>query len=96
MAGTALALGVGILIGRLYWLQVVKYDEYRMEAAIQQLKDVTITPTRGEIYDANGSVLAKSSIVWTYCGGPKQIKAPTAAEGDTRTKPPDGWNGCAP
>lgn len=84
VAGTALALGVGILIGRLYWLQVVKYDEYRMEAAIQQLKDVTITPTRGEIYDANGSVLAKSSIVWTIAVDPSQIKAPTAAEGDTR------------
>ena len=82
--GTVFMLGVCILIGRLYWLQVVKHEEYRIEAAKQQLKDVSITPSRGEIYDANGIVLAKSSIVWTIAADPSQIKAPKAAEGDLR------------
>lgn len=85
MIGCAFALGASVLIGRLYWLQVVNYDEFSVKAANQQLKDVTITPTRGEIYDATGKVLAKSSIVWTIAADPSQITAPKAQEGDTRS-----------
>ncbi|WP_283128543.1 penicillin-binding transpeptidase domain-containing protein, partial [Allofournierella massiliensis] len=40
--------------------------------------------TRGQIYDANGKVLAKSSIVWTIAADPSQISAPKAEEGDER------------
>ena len=61
----AFACGAAILVGRLAWLQIAMHDEYRIQAANQQLKDVAVTPTRGQIYDANGKVLAKSSIVWT-------------------------------
>jgi stage V sporulation protein D (sporulation-specific penicillin-binding protein) len=70
MLGGAFVLGASILIGRLYWLQITKYDEYSVKAANQQLKDVSVTATRGEIYDANGKVLAKSSIVWTIAADP--------------------------
>lgn len=85
MLGGAFVLGASILIGRLYWLQITKYDEYSVKAANQQLKDVSVTATRGEIYDANGKVLAKSSIVWTIAADPSQITPLKAAEGDTRT-----------
>lgn len=85
MLGCAFVLGASILIGRLYWIQVIKHDEYRVKAANQQLKDVAVTPTRGEIYDANGKVLAKSSIVWTIAADPSQITPIKAEEGDTRT-----------
>lgn len=81
----AFAAGVAILIGRLAWLQIVMHDEYRIQAANQQLKDVAVTPTRGQIYDANGKVLAKSSIVWTIAADPSQISAPKAEEGDERS-----------
>lgn len=80
----AFAFGAAILIGRLAWLQIAKHDEYRIQAANQQLKDVAVTPTRGQIYDANGKVLAKSSIVWTIAADPSQISALKAAEGDER------------
>lgn len=85
MLGGAFVLGMCILVGRLYWIQVVKHDEYRIKAANQQLKDVSVTPTRGQIYDATGKVLAKSSIVWTIAADPSQINPPKAAEGDTRS-----------
>lgn len=81
----AFAFGAAILIGRLAWLQIVKHDEYRIQAANQQLKDVAVTPTRGQIYDANGKVLAKSSIVWTIAADPSQISALKAEEGDERS-----------
>ncbi len=85
MLGGAFVLGACVLIGRLYWLQIVKHDEYRIQAANQQLKDVAVTPTRGQIYDATGKVLAKSSIVWTIAADPSQISALKAAEGDERS-----------
>lgn len=81
----AFAFGAAILIGRLAWLQIIKHDEYRIQAANQQLKDVAVTPTRGQIYDANGKVLAKSSIVWTIAADPSQIIALKAEEGDERS-----------
>lgn len=81
----AFAFGAAILIGRLAWLQIIKHDEYRIQAANQQLKDVAVTPTRGQIYDANGKVLAKSSIVWTIAADPSQISALKAEEGDERS-----------
>lgn len=80
----AFTAGAAILIGRLAWLQIAMHDEYRIQAANQQLKDVAVTPTRGQIYDANGKVLAKSSIVWTIAADPSQISAPKAEEGDER------------
>ena len=80
----AFACGAAILVGRLAWLQIAMHDEYRIQAANQQLKDVAVTPTRGQIYDANGKVLAKSSIVWTIAADPSQISAPKAEEGDER------------
>lgn len=81
----AFAFGAAILIGRLAWLQIAMHDEYRIQAANQQLKDVAVTPTRGQIYDANGKVLAKSSIVWTIAADPSQITPLKAAEGDERS-----------
>lgn len=76
-------LGFGVLIGRLYKLQIQDFEKYRSQAAAQQLKDVTLTPERGQILDANGKVLAKSTIVWDITADPSQIKAGKTQEGDT-------------
>lgn len=76
LLGLFLLVGCGVLIWRLYDLQVVQHDEMLRQAANQQLKDTSITPQRGQIYDATGKVLAKSSIVWTITADPSQIKAP--------------------
>lgn len=76
LLGLFLAVGCGVLIWRLYTWQIVRHDEMLNAAASQQMKDMTITPQRGQIYDATGKVLAKSSIVWTITADPSQIKAP--------------------
>ncbi len=76
-------LGFGVLIGRLYVLQIRDFEKYRSKAAAQQLKDVTLTPERGQILDANGKVLAKSTIVWDITADPSQIKPGKTQEGDT-------------
>lgn len=77
LLGLFLLVGCGILIYRLYQLQIVEHERYQLAAAQQQLKDTAITPQRGQIYDATGKVLAKSSIVWTITADPSQIKAPS-------------------
>lgn len=81
--GMFVTVGFGVLLYQLYTLQIRDYEKYRSMAAAQQLKDVTITPQRGQIYDANGKLLAKSSIVWTISADPSQISVEPAKEGET-------------
>lgn len=80
LLGLFLVVGCGVLIWRLYTWQIVRHDEMLNAAASQQMKDMTITPQRGQIYDATGKVLAKSSIVWTITADPSQIKARSLSE----------------
>lgn len=82
LLGLFLAVGCSLLIWRLYTWQIVRHDEMLQAAASQQMKDMTITPQRGQIYDATGKVLAKSSIVWTITADPSQIKAPSLTKAE--------------
>ncbi len=73
----ALLLGlsgfVAILIARLFYLQVIKYDFYRTKSQNQINKVYTIYPNRGEIYDRNGVPLAFSKPVFSAYAIPTQI-----------------------
>ncbi|MBQ9280152.1 MAG: PASTA domain-containing protein [Clostridia bacterium] len=64
-----------VLIGRLFFWQIVMGSEMREEAYTQQTKNRTISPKRGMIYDRNGEVLAESITVETISVTPKNIKA---------------------
>jgi len=72
----AIALSIvafGVLIVRLFDLQVVNAEEYQRQATGQQLRVTDISAKRGSILDANGDVLAMSSTAWTVCVSPKSI-----------------------
>ena len=47
-------LCIVVLIGRLFYWQVIKGNYYRQEAYALQTKNRTISPKRGIIYDRNG------------------------------------------
>lgn len=64
----------GIIIYRLVQLQLVDEKGYQEMAEAQQLRDETITPNRGTIYDANMKELAKSSTAWTIEASPRDMK----------------------
>lgn len=64
-----------VLIGRLFFWQIVRGSDMREEAYAQQTKNRTISPKRGIIYDRNGEVLAESITVETISVTPKNIKA---------------------
>ena len=51
----------GILVGRLYYLQIVRHEDYQEQAASQQSKYVQEYAQRGGIYYRNGNALAISS-----------------------------------
>ncbi|MEG1972640.1 MAG: peptidoglycan glycosyltransferase, partial [Oscillospiraceae bacterium] len=67
-------LGFGLLIGRLYYLQIVEGEFYKGKALAQQLRPTSISAKRGTIYDRNKKTLATSATVWTVTISPAEIK----------------------
>lgn len=59
---------VGLVFGstavNLARIQLVDSEQYKQQAEKNQLHDTEISAERGIIYDANGTVLAKSASVW--------------------------------
>ncbi len=49
-----------ILIGRLWQLQMVTGEKYRLLADANRLRDVDVPAPRGVIYDRNGEILARN------------------------------------
>lgn len=69
-----LLLGFGTDIGRLFYLQVIKGEEYKTKAEVQQLSDTEISADRGVIYDCNYNVLAESASAWLVYVNPSKIE----------------------
>jgi len=63
-----------ILIGRLFYIQVINREFYSKMAIAQQTKDVEIPAQRGIIYDRNMVKLAFSIKTFTIYGRPSEIK----------------------
>jgi penicillin-binding protein 2 len=49
-----------ILIGRLWYLQMVRGEDYRVLADRNRFREVDVTAPRGVIYDRNGEILARN------------------------------------
>lgn len=62
------------LILRIGNISIVKGDFYQSKASAQQLRDITINPNRGTIYDKNMKILAQSATVWTVFLSPNDVK----------------------
>ena len=68
IAVVAMVLSVvcsAVLIGRLFYLQIIDGDYYKQMALNQQLKDTIIEPHRGSIYDTNMKTMATSKTVYS-------------------------------
>ncbi len=70
-----LILGFGTDIVRLFYIQVIKGEEYKTEAEVQQLSDTEIAADRGVIYDCNYNVLAESASAWLIYVNPSKIES---------------------
>ena len=63
-----------ILIFRLFYLQVVKYDEYQSKVIKSVQRETTVTAERGVIYDSNMVALATNTTTWRVFISPRDIK----------------------
>ena len=73
----ALMIVVGIfvlLIGRLFYIQVIQADELQKKAISQWTRDTSLTAARGKITDSTGVILAQSGTVYKILIWPKSIK----------------------
>lgn len=63
-----------VLAAKLFQIQIVKHDMYESAAIEQQVRETTVTASRGTIYDRNGKILAMSASVDTIYISPAEIK----------------------
>ena len=71
-----LLFGVGIfipLIGQIWNIAVVDHEFYQQKAVEQQTRDVSVSAERGNIYDANGNVMAMSATVYNLILSPLDL-----------------------
>lgn len=66
------ALLLLILIGRLFWIEIIQGAEYKEMAYKHQTINRIISPKRGTIYDSTGKALAVSSRVDTVTINPRK------------------------
>ncbi|RDS79774.1 penicillin-binding protein 2 [Dyella psychrodurans] len=74
-AGFALILlGLGALVGRYVFLQVLHHDEFALRSINNSVKPRALPPARGLIYDRNGVLLADNVPAFRLEVVPEQIK----------------------
>lgn len=69
----------GLLLSRLYVLQVDKHEDYVTTALNQHQSRVSINPPRGTIYDRRGKILAINIDVPSIHANPRAIENPEEA-----------------
>ena len=65
-----------LLLGRLFYLQVILHDEYQEMAENNRTANIPIAPNRGIITDRNGVVLATNYSDYTIEITPARLRAP--------------------
>ncbi len=71
-----LLVWAAIVVGRLFWLQVMDHAWLERRARQQQQHSVAVTPQRGTIYDCNLTPLAMSLPVVSLYANPHQVTHP--------------------
>jgi penicillin-binding protein 2 len=65
----------GLLVARFVWLQVLKHDQFALQAEGNRIALVPIVPNRGLIVDRNGVVLARNYSAYTLEITPSKLQA---------------------
>ena len=73
-------IGFVALIGRLFYVQIIKGDYYKEKAYEQQTKDRTVAASRGTIYDSANNKLALSVSTNTLTVAPTNIEEEKKAQ----------------
>ncbi|MBQ4115854.1 MAG: hypothetical protein IJD37_00610, partial [Clostridia bacterium] len=62
-----------VLVGRLFWMQVIHHKEYQRSVSNNVQRQSTVSAERGEILDKNNVVLATNISVWRVFISPVDI-----------------------
>lgn len=73
VALTGILLLTGILVANLYTLQIVRVEDYRTRSNENRIKLVPIPPSRGIIYDHNGTPLAMNRTIYQLEMMPEKV-----------------------
>ena len=60
-----------MLLIKIFYLQIIKFEDYSSLAKNNSLKIISIPPIRGQILDVNGEILAENKLVYTLELNPK-------------------------
>lgn len=65
---------ISLVVLRMFYLQIVRYDFFRDQSKAQQKRKITLYPNRGDILDRNGWPLASSSKAYSVYLDPRYKK----------------------
>ncbi|WHP79491.1 peptidoglycan DD-transpeptidase MrdA [Edwardsiella anguillarum] len=68
----------GVLLANLYHLQILRFEDYRTRSNENRIKLVPIAPSRGMIYDRNGTPLAFNRTIYQLEVIPEKVDGMTA------------------
>ena len=69
------ALFSALLIGVLFWMQIINYDMYQEKVINQITVEDSIPAKRGVIYDRNGGIIATNQTTWRVFISPQDIQS---------------------
>lgn len=72
-AGIIILLSTGVLVSRLFQLQIVEHQQFAAMSQGNRLRIEPLAPTRGLIYDRNGVVLAENLPTWELVVIPEEV-----------------------
>jgi penicillin-binding protein 2 len=65
---------LGLFIIRLGYLQIVQGNVYRLKAETQAIKQITVDPFRGNIYDRNGKIIVHNAPAFSVTLTPSEFR----------------------
>jgi cell division protein FtsI/penicillin-binding protein 2 len=78
VAAAGLLFGLLVVWLRVGWLQIVRHNYYAERADLNQEQRVLQRPTRGNLLDREGQVLARDLITYSVSGAPREMANPRA------------------
>lgn len=73
-----LIVGLGVIAGRLVWVQAIASGKFDAMAAAQRERRIILPPQRGSLFDRQGAELAISMDVQTIFANPRFVSDPAA------------------
>ncbi len=76
VAAAGLLFGLVAIWLRVGWLQIVRHAYYEERADLNQEQRVLLRPTRGNLLDRGGRVLARDLLTYSVSAAPREMKEP--------------------